>query len=629
VKASAAIVQPRAAGPIEHGLLAGAVAALSLSLAACGGKPASEQPGAGAPQAETADAFVARVNRDLDDIELEWNAADWVHETYITPDAELLNARATDRYLGYLSKSAEESRRYDDEKLSPATARTIHLLRVNVSAPAPRDNARRAEMTQVMARLSGMYGAGKYCPTGKPPEACRNIDQLSETLARSRNYAELTESWKGWHDIAAPMREPYRRFAELANEGARELGFKDLGVMWRARYDMSPEAFDALAEKLWQEVKLLYDQLHCHTRAQLANKYGADKVRAGQPIPAHLLGNMWSQQWGNIYGDLLKPYPAASIEKADRRLTAQKWDAVRMTRSAESFYTSIGFMPLPETFWQRSMLVRPRDREVVCHASAWSMDPTKNDVRIKMCITPTEEDLFTVYHELGHVYYYLHYNTLPNLFRTGANDAFHETVGDAVNLSVTPGYLAQIGLISPVKPSEQAVINQQMKIALDKIAFLPFARLIDQWRWKVFSGEITPDRYNQSWWDLRKHYQGIAPPVARTEADFDPGAKFHIPDNTPYTRYFLSYILQFQFHKALCEASGYDGPLHECSVFGSKEAGQRYAQMLALGASQPWPDAMEKLTGSREISAGAIIEYFQPLIAWLKEQNQNRQCGWG
>jgi peptidyl-dipeptidase A len=285
-------------------------------------------------------------------------------------------------------------------------------------------------------------------------------------------------------------------------------------------------------------------------------------------------------------------------------------------------------MQLPEVFWQRSMLVRPRDREVVCHASAWNMDPAQNDVRIKMCMTPTEEDLFTIYHELGHVYYYLHYNTLPNLFRSGANDGFHEAIGDTVNLSVTPGYLAKIGLIPAVKPSEQAVINQQMKIALDKIAFLPFGRLIDQWRWKVFSGEIKPENYNQAWWDLRRHYQGIAPPVARTEADFDPGAKFHIPDNTPYTRYFLSYILQFQFHKALCEASGYQGPLHECSVFGSKEAGQKYAQMLALGQSQPWPDTLEKLTGKREIDASAIIEYFQPLIAWLKEQNKNQRCGW-
>jgi len=625
---SAAIFHPRADGPIEHGLLVGTVAALLLTLSACGGKPevTGAADTAGAAKQETADEFVARVNRETWENDKEQGAADFTQKTYITTDTEFLTARATDRQLAYISKAAEESKRYDGRKLSPETARAIQLLRVNVSAPAPQDAARRAEMTQLMSRLSTMYGEGKYCPKG--PESCQNLDQLSKTLATSRNYDELLEAWKGWHDMAAPMREPYRRFAELANEGARELGYKDLGVMWRARYDMAPEEFDAVAEKLWQQVKPLYDELHCHTRAALAKKYGEDKVPAGKPIPAQLLGNMWSQAWNNIYDDLLKPYPAASIETADRKLKADKWDAVKMTRSAESFYTSLGFQPLPQTFWERSMLVRPRDREVVCHASAWDMEPAVNDVRIKMCITPTEEDLFTVYHELGHVYYYLSYSKLPNLFRGGANDGFHEAIGDTVNLSVTPGYLAKVGLINAVKPSPEAVINQQMKMALDKIAFLPFGRLIDQWRWKVFSGQITPDHYNEAWWELRRSYQGVAPPVARTEKDFDPGAKFHIPDNTPYTRYFLSYILQFQFHKALCDASGYKGPLHECSVFGSKEAGKRFQEMLALGASQPWPETLEKLTGTREMDAGAIIEYFQPLIAWLKEQNRSQQCGW-
>ena len=633
---SAAIASLRAAGPIEHGLLVGTVAALSLALSSCGGgKPAAVEAPAGARQ-ETADEFVARVNRELTYIDLETSAADWTEDTYITADTELLNARAKDRDLAYRGKAAEESKRYDGQQLSPATARAIKLLRVNVAAPAPRDAEHRAELTQVMSRLSAMYGEGKYCPAPAagvnknkgPAEACRNLDQLEQTLARSRNYDELVEAWKGWHDTAAPMREPYTKFAALANEGARELGFKDLGVMWRARYDMPPEDFDALAEKLWQQVKPLYEALHCHTRAVLAKKYGEARVPAGKPIPAQLLGNMWSQSWNNLYDDLLKPFPAASIESADKQLKAQKWDAVRMTRSAESFYTSIGFQQLPQSFWERSMLVRPRDREVICHASAWSMDAAKSDVRIKVCLKPTEEDLFTIYHELGHVYYDLHYHELPLLFRTGANDGFHEAIGDTVNLSVTPAYLAKIGLTSPVKPSEQAVINQQMKLALEKIAFLPFARLIDQWRWRVFSGEITPEHYNQAWWELRRKYQGIAPPVPRTEADFDPGAKYHIPGNTPYTRYFLSYILQFQFHRALCQAAGVKGPLHECSVFGSKAAGDKYGEMLSLGASQPWPDALEKLTGSRDIDATAIIEYFQPLMAWLEEQNKSQSCGW-
>jgi peptidyl-dipeptidase A len=459
-------------------------------------------------------------------------------------------------------------------------------------------------------------------------KGCKNLDQLSDIIATSRNYDELTEAWVGWHTVARPMRAKYQRFAELANEGARELGFNDLGEMWRSHYDMPAADFEKEAARLYEQVKPLYQNLHCYARKRLQAKYGADKVPDGKPIPAQLLGNMWAQQWNRVYDDLLKPYPGASIESADRGLKAQKWDAVRMTKSAESFYTSIGFPSLPQTFWERSMLTRPRDREVVCHASAWDM-ANGNDVRIKMCMQPTEEDLFTIYHELGHVYYYIWYADQPELFQDGAHDGFHEAIGDTVNLSVTPGYLHQIGLVSAVKPSPEAVINQQMKMALDKIAFLPFGKLIDEWRWGVFDGRIKPGDYNKAWWELRRKYQGVSAPVERTEEDFDPGAKYHIPGNTSYTRYFLSFIMQFQFHKALCEAAGFKGPLNECSIFDSKAAGEKYAAMLKVGASEPWPDTLEKLTGTRQMDASAILEYFKPLQTWLDEQNKGQSCGWG
>jgi len=605
----------------------------ALILALAGGcappGPGTPAPAGGvsgrAGAAQSADEFVARVNGELAALSQEAQAAGFTLDTFITPDTQLLNAKANDRYLAYLSKAVAEARRYDPHELSPASARALMKLRLNVAAPAPDDAHKRARLTQLEAQLEARYGEGKYCPQG--PASCRNLDQLSDTLARSRNYDELTEAWKGWHGVGAGMRADYREFVALANEGARELGFKDLGVMWRAGYDMSPEEFDAESERLWQQVKPLYDGLHCYARARLAKRYGKDKVPAGKPIPAQLLGNMWAQQWNKIYPDILKPYPGASIETADAALKTQKWDPLRMTHSAESFYTSLGFPQLPKTFWQRSMFARPRDREVVCHASAWDMGST-GDVRIKACLEPTEEDLYTVYHELGHVYYSLGYANQPYLFRDGANDGFHEAIGDTVNLSVTPAYLAKIGLIRALAPSHEALINQQMKMALEKIAFLPFGRLIDQWRWRVFSGEITPESYNSSWWELRRRYQGIAPPVPRSEADFDPGAKYHIPSNTPYTRYFLSFILQFQFHKALCAAAGNQGPLYQCSNYGSEQAGRRFADMLSLGASQPWQDALEKLTGTRRIDAAAISEYFQPLMQWLSEQNQGQPCGW-
>jgi peptidyl-dipeptidase A len=588
----------------------------------------------GTAKAGTPEAFVAQVNKDLIDLNREGNAAGWTQATDITVDTQYLNARVTDRFLEYYSRKAGEAKAFDGQKLEPSTARSLMLLKLGVSAPAPADAAKRAELASLTTELDAMYGEGKYCPKGKTvfkfskdDNGCKNLDQLSDVIAESRNYDELTEAWVGWHSIAPPMRPKYQRFAELANEGARELGFADLGVMWRSRYDMPAADFEKEAARLYEQVKPLYQSLHCYARGKLQNKYGKDKVPDGKAIPAHLLGNMWAQQWNRVYDDLLKPYPGASIESADRQLQAQKWDAVRMTKSAESFYTSIGFPALPQTFWERSMLMRPRDREVVCHASAWDM-ANGDDVRIKMCMKPIEEDLFTIYHELGHVYYYIWYKDQPELFQDGAQDGFHEAIGDTVNLSVTPGYLHQIGLVSAVKPSQEAVINQQMKMALDKIAFLPFGKLIDEWRWAVFDGRVKPSEYNKAWWELREKYQGVSAPVPRSEADFDPGAKYHIPGNTSYTRYFLSFILQFQFHKALCDAAGFKGPLHECSIFNNKTAGEKYAAMLKLGASQPWQDTLEKLTGTRDMDASAIIDYFRPLESWLEDQNKGRTCGW-
>ena len=335
---------------------------------------------------------------------------------------------------------------------------------------------------------------------------------------------------------------------------------------------------------------------------------------------------MWAQEWSFIY-DILEPYPGVSDLYVDITLVSKNYSPQEMVRSAENFYVSLGMPRLPDTFWERSMFVEPADRSVVCHASAWSID-AEDDLRIKMCIDPTYDELRTIYHELGHNYYQWAYKDQPTMFHGGANGGFHEAIGDAVTLSMTPEYLAEIGLITSADESEQATINRQMQQALDKIAFLPFGKLIDEWRWAVFAGEISPENYNTSWWEMRTRYQGIAPAVERTEEHFDPGAKYHVPGNVSYTRYFIARILQFQFQRSLCEAAGHEGPLHECSVYGSKEAGEKLWAMLEAGASDPWQDTLEKLTGTREMDATAIIDYFGPLMAWLEEQNAERSCGW-
>lgn len=593
-----------------------------LLLGACQRASNDEQPPAGS--AESADAFIDRVNHELAERDREVGAAAFAYATYINPDTEFLDAKANERYLEYFSAVLEQAKVYQGEQLTPATARALRILKLDAASPAPKDPAKRSELSALASKMEGVYGAAKYCPKG--PESCKDQTELTRILANSRNYDELTEAWTGWHATARPLRDDYVRFVELANEGARELGYADLGAMWRSNYDMPPDEFTKEASRLWEQVKPLYGSLHCYVRGKLQKTYGAERVPDGKPIPAQLLGNMWAQQWAEIY-PLVEPYPGVSDLNVTRALEKQQYDPIRITQSAESFYVSLGFAKLPQTFWERSLLSKPRDRDVQCHANAWHMD-AKEDVRIKMCIEPTQDDLMTVYHELGHLFYALSYQHQPFLFQSAAHDGFHEAIGDAVNLSMTPAYLHGIGLIGKVSRGEQATINEQMKLALDKIAFLPFGKLIDEWRWQVFSGAVQPANYNAAWWQLREQYQGVAAPVPRSEQDFDPGAKIHIPMNIPYTRYFLSFILQFQLHKALCDAAGHQGPLHECSIYANEAAGRRLRDMLTLGRSQPWQDTLEKLTGTRQMDASALTAYFAPLLAWLEEQNKGQQCGW-
>jgi peptidyl-dipeptidase A len=596
---------------------------LALASSGCALPPQASRGQKPETSAETASEFVARINAELAELRRETDKAFWVQSTYITEDTSFLAAKASEKLLAFHARAVEESRRYQGQELDPDTARQLMLLRLGTAMPAPNDDAKRAELATLATGMESMYGSARYCPT---EDECLSETDIIRLMERERDYDRLLDVWRGWHNTAAPARPMYRRFAELANEGARELGFDNLGEMWKSGYDMSPAEFEAETERLWAQVKPLYEQLHCHVRDKLADHYGEDKVPRDGPIPAHLLGNIWAQQWGNLY-PLVEPVPGVAQFDISQALEEQGWDEVKMTRVAENFFVSLGMPALPETFWERSLLKKPRDRDVVCHPSAWPLDGGE-DVRIKQCVEPTGEHLRTLHHELGHIYYYLLYKHLPPLYHDGAHDGFHEGIGDTLELSMTPAYLRELGLIGEVEQSPEATLNLQMQLALNKIAFLPFGKLIDQWRWDVFTGRTEPQDYNAAWWALRTRYQGIAPAVARDESDFDPGAKYHIPGNTPYTRYFLSHILQFQFHRALCEAAGHRGPLHECSIYGNEEAGRRLMAMLELGASRPWPDALELITGSREMDATAIIDYFAPLMSWLETQNEGRSCGW-
>lgn len=595
--------------------------ALSLSVATPASTKESKKP-----TSSDARMFVAKVNDRYMQEYPEVAASEWVSSTYINDDTQMIAANANARWLTALSQDIEASWAFKGVPMDATTKRAIKLLRMNTSMPAPKDPTKLKELTNIASKLGGMYGAGKYCTGEGNKQSCRNLGDLEAVLRQSRDYDTLLEAWRGWRTVAPAMRKDYQRFAELTNEGASIIGHNDTGAMWRSGYDMSAAQFRDETDRLWKQVEPLYQDLQCYARGKMEAKYGEKGSRNGM-IPAHLTGNMWAQSWGNRW-DLLAPYPKVAGIDVTAGLAKQKYTPEMMVRRAEDFYTSLGMPKLPESFWTKSQFTKPQDREVVCHASAWDID-YRGDVRIKMCIKPNATDFSVIYHELGHIYYYLAYNHLPPLFQSGAHDGFHEAIGDTIVLAMTPGYLNSIGLIKSAETSKKAVINAQMAMALEKVAFLPFGKLIDEWRWGVFDGSIQPNEYNKAWWDLREKYQGVTSAAPRGEEHFDPGAKYHVPGNTPYARYFLAHVLQFQFYRALCDAADHQGPLHECSFYGNQKAGKLFWNMMQRGQSQPWQQTMKEMTGQERMDASALIDYFAPLSAWLKEQNEGKQCGWG
>jgi peptidyl-dipeptidase A len=622
---------------IRHARVSLAALACSLSLAAF---PAVAQEAAQPASAPAADVtaqfpltpqgaadFIAAVERDLFAFSVEASRVAWINATYITPDTDALAARSgavgTEKSVRY----ALDAARYAEVAgLDPEVARKLDMLRTGLVLPAPTTPGAADELSTIATDLQSQYGRGRGTLNGVEISGSDIEAEMGELNHTPAEYAEM---WASWHDnVGAPMKDQYVRMVEIANEGATELGFADTGAMWRSNYDMSPEEFSAAVERLWEEVKPLYLSLHTYVRAELNEKYGDDVQSATGPIRADLLGNMWAQEWGNIY-PLVAPEGAGDLGyDVTDLIIAKGMSELDMVRAGEGFFSSLGFEQLPATFWERSMFVKPADREVVCHASAWDIDNV-DDLRIKMCIKPNADDFTTIHHELGHNYYQRAYNQQDFLHLNGANDGFHEAIGDMVALSITPDYLVQIGLLEQSQvPGEDKDIGLLLRQAMDKVAFLPFGLMVDKWRWGVFDGSIQPADYNTAWNQLRLDYQGITPPVERPVDGFDPGGKYHIPGNTPYMRYFLARILQFQFYKAACDAAGWEGPLHRCSFYGNEEVGQRLNAMLEMGASQPWPDALEAFTGSREMSGAAMAEYFAPLKAWLDEQNAGRQQGW-
>ena len=554
-------------------------------------------------------------------------SASWISSNFITYDSQKVIADYGTRYTLKSLERSREASAFDDVSTSAENRRMLNILKSSFVMPPPLNKELASELSSITTSLEAMYGSGEHC---YEDGSCYDLEAFESIIDNSRDPEELLKAWQGWHEIGKPMKSMYMRMVDIGNQGSKDLGYQGLSDLWFSKYDMPADEFLNETDRVWEEVKPLYDALHCHVRAKLNEHYGDNVVPESGPLPVHLLGNMWGQSWSNIYDLVYTDESQQNSVDVTKIIEEKGLNEIEMVEYAEDFFLSIGFDPLPDTFWERSLFVKPRDRSVVCHASAWNLDPANNDLRIKMCIEKNEEDFVTIHHELGHIFYYQAYNHLPTLFQGGANDGFHEAFGDLLTLSITPDYLTQIDFITEDQASvaKEDPIGLLMKQALDGVVVVPWALMLDKWRSGVFNGEIDETNLNSSWWKLREYYQGINTSTERSEDYFDPGAKYHIPGNTPYTRYYLARIMQYQFHEALCNEIEFDGLLHECSIYGSEKAGDKIISTMAMGESLPWQDAFENLTGSRKLSGKSILNYYAPLKDWLDEQNENRTCGW-
>jgi len=518
--------------------------------------------------------------------------ADWIRATNITLDTDWLSERLEADRTALTVSLAKEAGQFDGKVRDPVVARKLVILKRLALLPPPSDPGAAMELAEVSGRLSTRFATGSFTLDGKR----YTLKDAELALARTRDPQESAAIWEGWRSITPPMREDYARMVSLANAGAQELGFKDLGAMWRAEYDISPDAFAHQIEALWAQIAPLYHELHCYARQRLNARFGDTVQPASGAIRADLTGNMWGQNWSAIW-DVLAPGDWVAGFDLDHALQTHGYDARKMVRAAEGFYTSLGLQPLPATFWERSQFTRPEGREVDCNSSAWTVDQ-HDDVRVKLCLRGTGSEWTVVHHELGHDYYNLAYQGQPFLFREGANNGFHEGIGDFIALSaMTPAYLQRLGLETADLPAEKADLPFLLHQALDRIPLLAFALAMDEWRWGVFAGKIRPADYNRSWWSLVERYQGLRPPHPRPGDAFDVAAKYHITDNVPYMSYFMATVYLYQFQRAACRIAYTPGPLHRCSIYGNKKVGAKLEKMLASGRSLPTDQTLALFTG--------------------------------
>ena len=579
------------------------------------------------PSAEDAKKFLAEYERKAQEEGPIISSASWISSNFISHDSQVVIADYSKRFTLQALEDARVAASFDSLDLEPSDRRALDLIKNGFVMPPPLNEELAGELSTIMSELEAAYGTGRHCFS---EDECYDLEGFEAIIDNSRNADELLKAWSGWREIGKPMKEKYLRMVEIGNQGAQDLGYEGLSDLWFSKYDMPTEQFAVDIDQVYEDIRPLYEALQCHVRAELNEEYGDEIVPLSEPIPAHILGNMWAQSWANVYDLVFEENPNSKPIDLTKVINDRGMTEIEMVEVAEEFFISLGFSNLPDTFWERSLFVKPADRDVVCHASAWDIDSKNQDLRIKMCIEKNAEDFSTIHHELGHIFYYQAYANQPSIFQRGANDGFHEALGDLLTLSITPDYLQQIGFVTTdeAEVAKQDALAFLMKQALDGVVTAPWTLMLDKWRMAVFNGDVSADEMNDYWWELRERYQGVKSPIERPLDAFDPGAKYHIPGNTPYTRYYLARVLQYQFHEGLCKAMDFQGPLHECSIYGSQIAGDQLRAMLALGQSKPWQDALESIIGTRELSGTAMLNYYAPLKEWLDDKNKDRVCGW-
>ncbi|XP_044735585.1 angiotensin-converting enzyme-like [Chrysoperla carnea] len=578
--------------------------------------------------------FLEQANRDT----LLWrnkiSLAEWAYASNITDENLATKLAVSSEGAKFFKDQWQDVQKYAWKTFKDPDVKR-QFSKYSILGTAALSSDKYEQLTKAIASMEEIYAKAKICDFKNPEKCNLSLEpEITHILSTSNNAEELKHAWVEWRKNSGDKSKAlFKEYVNLVNEAARLNNFADNGAFWLDNYET--EDIVQQFEDLWQQIKPAYLQIHAFVRNELQKIYGESVVSSTAPIPAHLLGNMWAQTWSNIAKRTL-PFPNKTPEDVTQEMVKQGYTPIKMFESAEEFFKSINLSPMPDTFWKNSILQKPEGRELVCHASAWDMSDGK-DFRIKQCTTVDIEDFFTVHHEMGHIQYDLAYKHHPIIYREGANEGFHEAVGDTISLSVsTQKHLRKIGLLKSQEDDYESDLNHLYSTALDKIVFLPFAYTVDQFRWNIFKGLIKPENYNCEWWKLRENYQGIEPPVNRSSDGFDAGAKYHVVADVPYIRYFVSFVIQFQFHKAVCQKSGQYVPndptkqLHQCDIYQNTEAGKLLKNMLQLGSSKPWPDAMEAITGQRKMDASGLLEYFKPILDYIENKNKENgvHVGW-